>query len=120
MKSCKAFDSQAKEYLSKCIRDNIKLDLLNIYKNIQREQGDKYIATYIKQHRRLINKYNLGGKHRFDTLIILETYKNTKNRELAFAILTNTLNNRGLFSYFLDDAEAKEKKWNAKGKGHTC
>ncbi len=120
MKIKKDFHSQTAEYNYQCQRDIIKQDFLNIYKQIERGNMDKEVSTLIKQHRRLINKYNLGGKHRYENIVLLETYKNTKNRALAFANLTNTLNNRGLFSYFLTDAEKKEKHWNNKGVGKTC
>jgi hypothetical protein len=123
MRTQKMIGLQSVEYSNKCIRDIIQLDLLNIYKQIENnsnDSNDKEVNIRIKQHRRLINKYNLGGKCNFNTLILLETYKNTKNRSLAKANLMNTLNNKGLFSYFLTGVEKKEKNWSNKGEGKTC
>jgi hypothetical protein len=120
MRSQKMIGLQSVEYSNKCIRDTFQLDLLNIYKKIENDCDDKEVNVSIKQHRRLINKYNLGGKSNFNTLFLLETYKNTKNRSLAKANLTNTLNNKGLFSYFLTSVEKKEKHWSNKGEGKTC
>jgi hypothetical protein len=120
MRTKKEFYTQNAEYITRCQRDTIKQDLLHIYKQIERGNVDKEMKTLIKQHSRLINKYDLGGKHKYDTILLLETYKNTKCKELALANLTNTLNNKGLFSYFLTEHEAKEKNWSEKGPGKTC
>ena len=102
-------------------RDFINQDLLEAYNRLvagnKLATNDKDIKQIIKGHAKTINRTNLVGKGKYKTLILLEHYKNTQNKETALAILTGALNNKGLFDYFLSDVEKKEKRWAAKGRG---
>ena len=55
------------------------------------------INALIRHHKKLINKTNLVGKNKYKTFILLQNYINAKNKINAMAILTNTVNNMGLF-----------------------
>ena len=84
---------QQYEYLLSCKSDMIYKHLLDCHD----------ITFMIKDHKRLINQLQLDGKNKYKTLSFLEQFRNTKNHKLALAILTNTLNNRGIFSKFLSN-----------------
>jgi len=69
--------------------------ILECYDKLSKKEN---IHTLIKQHRRLISQLEIPGKNKPKTLSILLNYANTKDKVLAFSIMTNTLNNRRLFS----------------------
>ena len=94
--------TQLEEYYNKAKRDFIKEDLLESYKSILR--GDD-IKIIIRLHKKTIDKMVLKGKNKnkYKTLVLLEHYRNTKNKTLALIHLTNTLNNKSLFRSFLTD-----------------
>ena len=56
------------------------------------------ICALIKQHKRLISQLEIIGKNKPKTLSILLNYASCKDKVMAFSIMTNTLNNRKLFS----------------------
>ena len=69
--------------------------ILECYDKLSKREN---IHTLIKQHRRLISQLEIPGKNKPKTLTILLNYANTKDKVLAYSIMTNTLNNRRLFS----------------------
>jgi len=69
--------------------------LLDCYYKIERKEN---VQGLIKQHKRLISQLDLHYKKTPKTLLILENYANHKDKILGFSTMTNTLNNRGLFS----------------------
>lgn len=69
--------------------------ILECYDKLSKREN---IHTLIKQHRRLISQLEIPGKNKPKTLTILLNYANTKDKVLAYSIMTNTLNNRNLFS----------------------
>lgn len=93
--------------LEKYKRELIKIDLLRCYHEIIKMES---INTVIKTHKRLINQLQLRShnkKHK--SIDLLVHYKNTKNHAQGLSILTNTLNNMGVFSKFLAVKEKTEK-----------
>ena len=69
--------------------------LLECYDKLSKREN---IQTLIKQHKHLISQLEISGKNKPKTLSILLNYANTKDKVLAYSIMTNTLNNRRLFS----------------------
>ena len=55
------------------------------------------IYALVRHHKKFIHKTNLVGKNRYKTFILLQNYINAKNKNNAMSILTNTVNNMGLF-----------------------
>ena len=49
------------------------------------------------------------SKNKYRTLTLLQHYRNTRNKSAALVLLTNSLNNRRIFSMFLSDEERKNK-----------
>ena len=79
---------------------NEKYYLLNkhlpeCYQRIERKEN---INGLIRQHKRLISQLQINSKKIPKTLTILQNYANHKDKLLGFSTLTNTLNNRGVFS----------------------
>lgn len=111
-------NSQLEELTIKLKRDYIKENLLEAYKNILNGSDIKAI---IKGHKKVIDSMVLKGKNKnkYKTLKYLEQYRDTYNKDLALANLTNALNNKSLFRYFLSDEEKIEKRWKDKGSGRT-
>ena len=69
--------------------------ILECYDKLQKQEN---IHTLIKQHKRLISQLEIIAKNKPKTLSILLNYANCKDKVMAFSIMTNTLNNRRLFS----------------------
>jgi hypothetical protein len=96
----------------------IAKDLLHCYQQLCK---DEPIMHLIRAHKVLINKLNLNTHNKKrPTLDLLVHYKNTADKVQALSILTNSLNNKGLFSKFLSEEEQTEKRWKTRGVGHTC
>jgi hypothetical protein len=99
-------------------RELINKDLLRCYKELCNEES---VIHLIRSHRYLINKMNLNTHNKKrPTLDLLIHYRNTADKVQALYILTNSLNNKGLFSKFLSEEQQTEKQWKARGTGHTC
>ena len=94
---------QQYEYLLSCKSDMIYKHLLDCHNQIYDGCRPQDITFMIKGHKRLVNQLQLDGKNKYKTLGYLEQFRNTKNHKLALSILTNTLNNRGIFSKFLSN-----------------
>ena len=69
--------------------------ILECYDKLSKQEN---IYTLIKQHKRLICQLEIPGKNKPKTLSILLNYANCKDKVMAYSIMTNTLNNRRLFS----------------------
>lgn len=69
--------------------------ILECYDKLQKQES---IYALIKQHKRLISQLEIIGKNKPKTLSILLNYASCKDKVMAFSIMTNTLNNRKLFS----------------------
>lgn len=69
--------------------------IVECYNKLSKQEN---IYPLIKQHKRLINELEIHTKKKPKTLSILLNYANTKNKVMALYIMTNTLNNRKLFS----------------------
>lgn len=110
-------DTQKKDFIRQCKKEYIDRDLLECYNRIVENQN---VSTIVRSHKACIHRTNLLGKNKYKTLRLLEHYKNSKNKRVALANLTSSLNNRGLFSMFLSDGERKNSQWNAKGTGQKC
>jgi hypothetical protein len=88
-------NTQNKELDNNFKRAVINNDLLACYQKLIEKQN---INAIIKSHKSCINKMQLHGKNKYNTLTLLQHYKNTNNKRNAFYILTCSLNNRGVFS----------------------
>jgi hypothetical protein len=111
-------DRRERTALEKYKHELIAKDLLHCYQQLCKSEP---VTPLIRAHKVLINKLNLitHNKKR-PTLDLLVHYKNTTDKVQALAILTNSLNNKGLFSKFLSEEERTDKSWNSRGSGHTC
>ena len=56
------------------------------------------IFAMIRNHKALISRLQFNGKKKPKSLSILQTFANTREKSIGMAILTNTLNNKKLFS----------------------
>jgi len=89
-------------------RDLIDRDLLHCYRQIVKNEA---VGPIIRSHKKLINQVQLVGHNKkvdlkghnknHQSLATLIHYKNTKDHSIALSVLTNTLNNKGLFSKFV-------------------
>lgn len=77
-------------------RQLVRDHLLECYEEILRFNG-KNIVELIKLHKKFIHKTQIIGKNKYKTLLLLEQYKNAKNKSMAMMVLTNTLSRRGAF-----------------------
>lgn len=73
------------EIISKSYEKANKVENYNIY-------------AMIRNHRALISRLQIKGKKKFKTLLILQNFANTREKSIGMAVLTNTLNNKKLFS----------------------
>ncbi len=87
-------DTRKKESARQYRCDQINQHLLDCYQCILEKQN---IDGLIRSHKTCIHNAGLMSKNRYKTLILLKHYKNTSDKSLALATLTNTLCNRGLF-----------------------
>ena len=87
-------DTRKKESVRQRKCDQINQHLLDCYQRIIEKQN---INGLIRSHKACIHRAGLIGKNKYKTLILLKHYKNTSDKSLALATLTNTLCNRGLF-----------------------
>lgn len=101
--------SQEYEYLRSCKHDMIDQHLLDCYNEIASGCKDSELNANIKTHKRLIHQLNMSGKNKYKTLLLLEQYRNSRDRVHGHALLMCTLNNRGLFSKVLSESERKNK-----------
>lgn len=99
-------DTRRKDYIIRCKHQQINQNLLDCYNRILEKQN---INGLIRLHKTCIHRTNLLGKNKYNTLKLLEHYKNTADKSLALATLTNALCNRGIFLMFLSD-EGRSKK----------
>ena len=84
----KAADLKDKHYL-------LNKHIVECYDKLQKQES---IYALIKQHKRLISQLEIIGKNKPKTLSILLNYASCKDKVMALSIMTNTLNNRKLFS----------------------
>ena len=114
----KFVDTRGRAAVESYKHELIAKDLLRCYQELCKGESVIYL---IRAHKGLINRINLvtHNKKR-PTLDLLIHYRNTADKVLALSILTNSLNNKGLFSKFLSEEERTEKRWKARGTGHTC
>ncbi len=110
-------DNQTKEYVRVQKKALIDRDLLDCYNRILEKQN---VNAIIRSHRARINRMDLHGKNKYKTLKILEHYNNTQDKTTAMSILTNSLNNSGIFRMYLSDEERKNNHWSSKGSGQKC
>lgn len=89
------------------INNNIrvkKLELINnnLLNNYNRLLKQENIEILIKNQIRFVKSIELNSNYRKKhlTIILLENYKNTKNKTIALNNLTNTLCKKGIFSLF--------------------
>lgn len=99
-------DTRCKEYIIRCKHDQINQNLLDCYQHILEKQN---IDGLIRSHKACIHRVGLIGKNKYKTLRLLEHYKNTTNKSLALATLTNSLCNHGLFFMFLSEEEREKR-----------
>ena len=99
-------DTQKKDYIRQLKVEVINRNLLDCYNRIIEKQD---IDAVIKSHKSCINRIGIISKNKYRTLTLLQHYKNTRNKSRAFALLTNSLNNRRIFSMFSSDEERKNK-----------
>lgn len=85
------------EYNNNFKKESINKNLLECYNRILKKDN---MNTIIKHHKQFITNMDLTGKkeNKYKTVRYLEQYKNTKNKEDALSVLTNTLINKSLFS----------------------
>jgi len=69
--------------------------LLDCYNKIIAKEN---VLHLIRSHKKLINQLDIKSKKKSKTLSFLQQYYNTKDKSTAFAILTCSLANRGVFS----------------------
>lgn len=84
-------NTQMYEYDNKLKRDYIKEHLLKCYDKLYKGEN---VDGLIRVHRCVINEMELPGNNRkkkYKTLTYLEHYRNTEDKTLAMAVLTNTL-----------------------------
>lgn len=88
----KYINTREREYNNKNKRDAIYHNLRNSYDRIVNKES---IDLIIRDHKRLINSLDIKGKpkNKFKTLILLEVYKNTKDKAHALICFSNYLNN---------------------------
>lgn len=110
-------DTRERSALEKYKRELINKDLLRCYQQLVKDED---VTLLIRTHKKFINRLELVGNKKLPTLHLLEHYKNTENKALALSILTNSLNNKGLFSKFLSEGERTEMHWKSCGTGQTC
>ena len=85
-------------------REDINDNLLECYNLIcttirnKNKPEKKTIQFLIKKHKKFINKTNIGGRAKYNTLDLLIHYFNTSDPVLAIYTLTNSLNNRKIFN----------------------
>ena len=99
-------DTQNKDYIRQLKSDVINRDLLDCYNRIIEKQN---IDAIIQSHKRCIHRAGIISKNKYRTLTLLQHYRNTQNKSAALVLLTNSLNNRRIFSMFLSDEERKNK-----------
>lgn len=87
-------------YKHELINNNLLELYYKITKNHASSQNVKKekIDGLIRNHKKFINILDIHSKKKHISLSILEHYNNTADKDIAFNILTCTLNNRGLFS----------------------
>jgi len=111
-------NTQKKAWQCSYKHELLNRDLFDCYNRILKKEP---ISTLIRSHSNFINKLQLSGHNKnHKTLAILIHYKNTKNKAIALSTLTNSLNNRNIFSLVLSEEEGKEKYWKNKGAGKVC
>ena len=114
----KYINTRERAALEKYKRELIAKNLLRCYQQIIK--GDA-VTHLIRAHMKFINQLDVLGHHnKYSSVDILTHYKNTANKPQALSTLTNSLNNKGLFSKFLSEGERTEKRWKSCGTGHTC
>ena len=99
-------DTQKKDYVRQLKAEVINRNLLDCYNRIIEKQD---IDAVIRSHKSCINHVGIIGKNKYRTLSLLQHYNNTRNKSAALVLLTNSLNNRRIFSMFLSDEERKNK-----------
>lgn len=78
--------------------------LLECYEIISKSHEKSYktetynIHTMIRNHKALISRLQINGKKKPKSLFILQNFANTREKSIGMAVLTNTLNNKKLFS----------------------
>lgn len=95
-KSEKIYDNMMKEGLRKFKLELIYKNLLLNYEKIIKKESLKSI---IKNQRQFVVAMELPGKYknRHSSILLLEQYKNAKDKSRAFEQLTNSLRNKKLF-----------------------
>lgn len=99
----KFINTQMAAFILKDNRFLLNQHLLECYKLIS-DNHEKHvnkdfdIHKIINSHKKLINKLQINGKKKQKSLITLENFAYSKEKNIAYSILTNTLNNRKLFS----------------------
>jgi hypothetical protein len=79
--------------------DNMKMKKLMVRENLHecyfKVKNNENIDTIIEQHKRFINSLQINGKPEniYKTIKVLEHYKNTQNKSIAFSVLESTLCN---------------------------
>ena len=73
------------EIISKSHEKSNKTETYNIY-------------AMIRNHKALISRLQLVGKKKPKSLLILQNFARTRDKSIGMAVLTNTLNNKKLFS----------------------
>jgi len=85
-----------RSHLLECYEQLVKYN--NENKNANNyEKSNEFIKSLIKTHRNFIHKMMIYGNNQFITVLLLDQYKNAKNKSMAMMVLTNTLNRRGYF-----------------------
>ena len=114
----KFVDTRDRAALEHYKHELIAKDLLHCYQQLCKNES---VVPLIRAHKCLINRLNfVTHNKKRPTLDLLIHYRNTADKVQALCILTNSLNNKGLFSKFLSEEERTEKRWKACGTGHTC
>ena len=95
-KSEKIYENMMKESQRK-----YKLELIykNLLYNYERILKNENIKSVIKNQKQFVIAMNLPGKYknRHFSILLLEQYKNAKNKSQAFEQLTNSMRNKKLF-----------------------
>jgi hypothetical protein len=95
-KSEKIYDNMMKE----CQR-KYKLELIhkNLLYNYERILKNENIKSVIKNQKQFVVAMDLPGKYknRHSSILLLEQYKNAKNKTQAFEQLTNSMRNKKIF-----------------------
>ena len=80
-------------------QDNMKMKKLMVRENLHecyvKVKNNENIDTIIKQHKRFINLLQINGKPKniYKTIKVLEHFKNTQNKSIAFSVFESTLCN---------------------------